>query len=69
MISLDYCNIFFFKGSFFKLKPLMGLSDLMGLSKLWAGCVWRKQRPIEEERTILGVKQHIYQMLPNMGVW
>ena len=69
MNSLDFCNIFFFKGSSFKQKSLMGLSDLMGLSKLWARCVWRKQRPIEEERTIMGIKQRIYQMLPIMGVW
>ena len=47
----------------------MGSSDLMGLSKLWAGCVWRKQRLIEEERTLLGVKQRIYQMPPIVGDW
>ena len=47
----------------------MGSSDLMGLSKLWAGFLWRNPWPIEEECTLLGVKQHIYQMLPTVGVW
>ena len=32
----------------------MGSSDLMSLRELQAGCVWRKQRPIGEERTVFG---------------
>ena len=32
----------------------MGSSDLMSLLELQAGCVWRRQWPIGEERTIYG---------------
>ena len=37
----------------------MGSSDLMDLSSVWAGFVWRNQRPTASGSMKLGVKRHI----------
>ena len=37
----------------------MGLSDLMGLSSVWTGFVWRNQQPTVSGSMKLGVKRHI----------